>query len=199
MMIYLRLIYEFFKTGLLAVGGGLATLPFLYEISNKTHWFTHGDIMNMIAVAESTPGAIGINMSTYVGNMTAGFLGGIIATLSLAAPSIIIITLISKALQKFRDAPVVEAVFKVLRPASTALITAALLGVARSTLLHADEIEAMLTGNQAVTAGSIFGAVNWFALVMAAILFIAMHFGKKKIHPIVYIAISAVLGVAFSL
>ena len=199
MMIYLRLIYEFFKTGLLAVGGGLATLPFLYEISNKTHWFTHGDIMNMIAVAESTPGAIGINMSTYVGNMTAGFLGGIIATLSLAAPSIIIITLISKALQKFRDAPVVEAVFKVLRPASTALITAALLGVAKSTLLHADEVEAMQTGSQAVTAGSIFGAVNWFALSMAAILFIAMHFSKKKIHPIVYIAISAVLGVAFSL
>ena len=199
MMIYLRLIYEFFKTGLLAVGGGLATLPFLYEISNKTHWFTHGDIMNMIAVAESTPGAIGINMSTYVGNMTAGFLGGIIATLSLAAPSIIIITLISKALQKFRDAPVVEAVFKVLRPASTALITAALLGVAKSTLLHADEVEAMQTGSQAVTAGSIFGAVNWFALIMAAILFIAMHFGKKKIHPIVYIALSAVLGVAFSL
>ena len=199
MMIYLRLVYEFFKTGLLAVGGGLATLPFLYEISNKTHWFTHGDIMNMIAVAESTPGAIGINMSTYVGNMTAGFLGGIIATLSLAAPSIIIITLISKALQKFRDAPVVEAVFKVLRPASTALITAALLGVAKSTLLHADEVEAMQTGSQAVTAGSIFGAVNWFALIMAAILFIAMHFGKKKIHPIVYIALSAVLGVAFSL
>lgn len=199
MMIYLRLIYEFFKTGLLAVGGGLATLPFLYEISNKTHWFTHGDIMNMIAVAESTPGAIGINMSTYVGNMTAGVLGGIIATLSLAAPSIIIITLISKALQKFRDAPVVEAVFKVLRPASTALITAALLGIARNTLLHPESLDAMQAGTEAITAGSILGAVNWFALIMAAILFVAMHFGKKKIHPIVYIAISAVLGVAFSL
>lgn len=199
MMIYLRLIYEFFKTGLLAVGGGLATLPFLYEISNKTHWFTHGDIMNMIAVSESTPGAIGINMSTYVGNMTAGVLGGIIATLSLAAPSIIIITLISRALQKFRDAPVVEAVFKVLRPASTALITAALLGVARNTLLHPESLDAMQAGTEAITAGSILGAVNWFALIMAAIFFVAMHFGKKKIHPIVYIAISAVLGVAFSL
>ena len=74
-MIYLQLMFEFAKTGLFAVGGGLATLPFLYEISDKTHWFSHGDIADMIAISESTPGAIGINMSTYAGFKTAGVPG----------------------------------------------------------------------------------------------------------------------------
>lgn len=66
-MILLRLMYEFCKTGLFAVGGGLATLPFLYEMAEKTGWFTNQDILNLVAISESTPGAIGINMSTYVG------------------------------------------------------------------------------------------------------------------------------------
>ena len=83
-MTLLRLMFEFFKTGLFSVGGGLATLPFLYEMSDKTGWFSHADIADMIAISESTPGAIGINMSTYAGFKTAGILGGILATLSLA-------------------------------------------------------------------------------------------------------------------
>ena len=94
-MIYLQLFWEFFKTGLFSIGGGLATLPFLYEMSNKTHWFSHADIADMIAISESTPGAIGINMSTYAGFKTAGYPGGIIATLALATPSLIIILIIS--------------------------------------------------------------------------------------------------------
>ena len=97
-MTLLRLMFEFFKTGLFAVGGGLATLPFLYEISDKTGWFSHADIADMIAISESTPGAIGINMSTYAGFKTAGVPGGILATLSLAAPSLIIILIIAKFL-----------------------------------------------------------------------------------------------------
>ena len=110
-MIYLRLFIEFFKTGLFSVGGGLATLPFLYEMSTNTHWFTHSDVADMIAISESTPGAIGINMSTYAGYITAGYLGGVCATLSLAAPSVIIILIISKFLQKFRENPHVENAF----------------------------------------------------------------------------------------
>ena len=92
--------YEFFKTGLFSVGGGLATLPFLYEMSDKTGWFSHADIADMIAISESTPGAIGINMSTYAGFKTAGIPGGILATLSLAAPSVIIILIIAKFLKE---------------------------------------------------------------------------------------------------
>ena len=101
-MIYLQLFWNFFKTGLFSVGGGLATLPFLYEMSNNTHWFTHADIADMIAISECTPGAIGINMSTYAGYMTGGLFGGIFATIGLACPSVIIILLISRFLEKFR-------------------------------------------------------------------------------------------------
>ena len=75
-MTYLRLMFEFAKTGLFAVGGGLATLPFLYEMAEKTGWFTKADILNLVAISESTPGAIGINMATYVGFLTGSAQGG---------------------------------------------------------------------------------------------------------------------------
>ena len=97
-MIYLQLFYQFFKTGLFAVGGGLATLPFLYEMANTTRWFSHADVADMIAISESTPGAIGINMSTYSGFLAGGVLGGVVATLGLACPSVIIIIIISRIL-----------------------------------------------------------------------------------------------------
>ena len=82
-MIYLRLFWEFFKTGLFAVGGGLATLPFIYDISDRTGWFTYQQIADMIAVSESTPGPIGVNTATYVGYITGGLPGAIVATLGL--------------------------------------------------------------------------------------------------------------------
>src|SRR5699024_7204340 len=123
--IYIQLFYECFKTGLFAVGGGLATLPFLYDISDRTGWFTYEQLADMIAISESTPGAIGINMTTYVGHITAGFLGGIVATIGLVTPSIIIILIIGRFLTRFRDNPYVDSVFYGLRPASTALIAAA--------------------------------------------------------------------------
>ena len=102
-MIYLQLFYEFFKTGLFAVGGGLATLPFLYSMADKTGWFTAGDLANMIAVGESTPGPIGINMATYVGYVTCGIPGAVMATLGLITPSIIVILIIASVLKAFRE------------------------------------------------------------------------------------------------
>ncbi|MBR0521330.1 MAG: chromate transporter, partial [Spirochaetales bacterium] len=93
-MIYLQLFWEFFKTGLFAIGGGMATVPFLFDISARTGWFTASELANMIAVSESTPGPIGINMATYVGFETAGILGSVIATLGLVVPSIIIIVIL---------------------------------------------------------------------------------------------------------
>lgn len=102
-MIYLRLFWEFFKTGLFAVGGGMATIPFLYDISDKTGWFTHTQLADMIAVGESTPGPIGVNMATYVGFTTAGIPGGIIATLGIVTPSVIIILIIARMLKQFRQ------------------------------------------------------------------------------------------------
>ena len=124
-MILLRLFWEFFKTGMFSVGGGLATLPFIYNISDKTGWFTHQQIADMIAVAESTPGPIGINMATYVGFTTAGVVGSLVATLGIITPDIIIILIIASFLKKFRESRLVESAFYGLRPASAALIAAA--------------------------------------------------------------------------
>ena len=187
MKVILQLIVEFFKTGLFAVGGGLATLPFLYEMGEKTGWFTQQDILNLLAVSESTPGAIGINMSTYVGYICAGIPGAIIATLSLAAPCIIVIILVSKVLDKFRNSPLVEGIFRGLRPASIGLITAAFLGVAQEALLQLENY----TG-----VNSLLSVFNWKGILLAAAIFFLMK--KWKAHPIVYIAISAAVGILFS-
>ena len=138
----LSLMAEFFKTGLFSVGGGLATLPFLYEMSNTTGWFSHADIADMIAVSESTPGAIGINMSTYAGFTTAGVVGGILASIGLALPSFVIILIIARFLNKFRGNQLVEGAFYGLRPASIAMITAAGLNVAKVALVDLNAFQA---------------------------------------------------------
>ena len=189
-MILLRLFFEFAKTGLFAVGGGLATLPFLYEISNNTGWFTHADVADMIAISESTPGAIGINMSTYAGYKTAlanglpGILGGIVATVGLATPCIIIILIIAKFLEKFRKNPLVEGAFYGLRPASIAMITVAGLNVAKVSLINLDAFSA---------TGAVGDLFLWKAIALGVALFIAQK--KLKWHPVVFIAISAVIGI----
>ncbi|MBQ2756419.1 MAG: chromate transporter, partial [Oscillospiraceae bacterium] len=124
-MIFLRLFWEFFKTGLFAIGGGMATIPFLYDISDATGWFTHHDLANMIAVSESTPGPIGVNMATYVGYITGmevagiptGILGAVTATLGLVTPSVIVILIIAAILTNFKNNKYVGSAFYGLRPA----------------------------------------------------------------------------------
>ncbi len=134
-MILFRLYYEFLKVGLFSVGGGLATIPFLYDLADRTAWFTYEDVANMIAVAESTPGAIGVNMATYTGYTTAGIPGGVTATLGLITPAIFVITLVAKLLNRYLNNPYVESAFYGLRPASVGLIAAAGLGVVQTALL----------------------------------------------------------------
>ncbi len=185
-MIYLQLFWNFFKTGLFSVGGGLATLPFLYEMSNNTHWFTHADIADMIAISECTPGAIGINMSTYAGYMTGGMLGGFIATLGLACPSVIIILLISRFLEKFRTNTYVDKAFYGLRPASIAMISAAGINVVKVTLININA----LTEDR-----NLGGFFNIPQIILALVLIIAMK--KLKWHPVIFLAISAFLGIIF--
>ena len=126
-MTYLRLFLEFFRTGLFAVGGGLATMPFLYHISDTTGWFSHADLANMIAVSESTPGPMGINMATYVGYVSAGIPGSVVAPLGLVTPAGVIILLVSKILSTLWQNPRVKGLFYALRPASVGLIGAAAL------------------------------------------------------------------------
>ncbi|WP_440895570.1 chromate transporter [Amphibacillus sp. Q70] len=188
-MIYLQLYYEFFKAGLFAVGGGLATLPFLYDIADRTGWYTYEQLADMIAISESTPGAIGINMATYIGHLTAGSLGGIIATIGLVSPSIIIILLIGRFLTKFRDNVYVESVFYGLRPASTALIAAAGFSVVWMDLFDLSRL---------IDLGDWLGFINWKSLFLAILLFLLMrHKLMKKLHPVIFIALSALIGVLF--
>lgn len=195
-MMYLRLFYEFFKTGLFAVGGGMATIPFLYEMADSTGWFTRQDLANMIAVGESTPGPIGVNMATYVGFITgmnaggtpAALLGAVIATLGLIAPSVIIILIIAAVLKSFRNNRYVERAFYGLRPASTGLIAAAGISVVVSNLFFAGE-------------GLSLSAVNWKGWILAVVLWLLTNRVKqtKKLHPIVFIGLSAAAGILFSM
>lgn len=181
-MIYLRLFLEFFKTGLLAVGGGLATLPFLRELAAKTGWFTQKDIIHMIAVSESTPGPIGVNMSTYTGFTVKGILGGLTSTFGLVLPSVIVCICVAAVLQKFKENKTVENAFNGLRPASMALITAAGISVICGCLVFPNEI---INGNFAA-------AFNVKGIIFAAVLLFL--FKKYKKHPVIYIALSAVMG-----
>ena len=193
-MILLQLFWEFFKTGLFAVGGGMATLPFLYDMSARTGWFTQAKLADMIAVSESTPGPIGVNMATYVGFETAGIPGAVIATMGLICPSIIIVLLIARVLKQFRSNKTVDAAFYGLRPCSIALIAAAGLLVARITFLNPEALQ--LEDKMA----AFFGLFNWKAVVLAAGLLVATRGVKplKKMHPIVFIAVSAAVGILFS-
>ena len=192
-MIYLRLFFEFFRVGLFSVGGGLATIPFLTDLGERTGWFTHSQLADMIAVSESTPGPMGINMATYVGFTTTGVLGGVIATLGLIFPSVVIILIIAKFLRKFRQSKAVDGVFYGLRAASVALITSAMLQVARIALMFH---ETVLPGTGTVEVQTFY----WPAILLCALIFVLIKFTPlKKLHPICFIAFAAVAGIVFQL
>ena len=182
-MIYLKLFWEFFNTGLFAVGGGMATLPFLYDIADRTDWFTHHQLADMIAVSESTPGPIGINMATYSGYLTSGLSGSVIATLGLITPSIIVILLIAAFLTAFHDNKYVNGAFYGLRPASCAMITAAGLVVSKVTFF----------------AGDFPSGFSVKSVALAAVLLVFTHLIRRteKFHPVIWIAFSAVVGILF--
>jgi len=191
-MIYLQLFWEYFKTGLFAVGGGMATIPFLYDMSDKTGWFTHQDLANMIAVGESTPGPIGVNMATYVGYVTgmnqgglaAAILGAVTASLGLVLPSLIVILMVAAMLKRFKNSPLVQNAFYGLRPASTGLIAAAGISVAVSNLFDLSAL-----------------SVNWKGWILAAVLWLLTNkvSKTKKLHPIIFIGASALAGILFSM
>lgn len=186
-MIYLQLFYEFFKTGLFSVGGGLATLPFLYDMSDRIGWFTHAQIADMLAISESTPGPIGVNMATYAGFEAAGILGSIIATLGLVMPSVIVILIIAMFLKKFRDNIYVERVFYGLRPASMAMITSSFISIVLIAIVNVPLFR---------ETGSFLDLVSLPALALAVIVFVLNR--KTKLHPIWFILASAVVGVVFN-
>ena len=178
------LYFEFFKVGLFAIGGGLATLPFLYDLADKYPWITDTMIGDMIAISESTPGAMGINMATYVGFQNCGVIGGITTTLGLISPSIIVIIIIANALTKFKESLVVKNMFYVLRPMATGLIAAAGLSVIMLAIFGTCQVGLSING------------VNFKAIILFIAIYIFIK--KTKFHPVAAIALSGIIGIIFS-
>lgn len=178
-MTLITLCWEFFKTGLFSIGGGLATLPFLFSIGERYGWYTISDLTNMVAVAESTPGPIGVNMSTYVGTTISGISGGVLATLSLVLPSLIVILLAARFLEKFSENKLVKDVFYGLRPAVVGMLFASVLSVFESALFK----------------GNFLSGVDFRQLVLFIVLVFSIF--KFKKHPILFIGIGAIVGMIF--
>lgn len=172
-MIYLILFYEFFKIGLFAIGGGLVTIPFLFDLAEVYPWFDAKDLADMIAISESTPGPLGINMATFSGFRAAGIGGAVVATLGLVTPSVIIIIALSKFLCLYKEHWAVQSVLSGIRPAVIALILFAGLEVAKLAVTNVEN------------------------LILFALFWAAIHFYKKS--PIFYIVISAVAGIVLKL
>ena len=181
-MIYLQLFWEFFKIGLFAVGGGMATLPFLQELAEKTGWYPQSLITDMIAISESTPGPIGVNMATYVGFTLAGIPGSVLATFALVLPTIIIAYFVARALDRFRQNQLVNAAFYGLRPAVCGLIANACWGIVKVSMFD-------------FSASGFFDIVNIPAFIIFFLAFFLIE-KYKKLHPIVFIASGAVIGIA---
>lgn len=192
-----QLFFEFFKTGLFAIGGGLATLPFLYEMSDKYGWFRQEDIGNMLAVSESTPGPIGVNMATYVGNtigyteggITGGILYGVLVTIALVLPSYLVILIVQKLMTRFSENRYVQGAMNTLRPASVGMVSAAVVGILEAVLLN-------------------FGAYSvnqrWTDVLLLPnmLLFVAIFVFYQcfqKMHPVFILAIGALAGIILKL
>ena len=184
-MIYLILAYEFFKIGLFSIGGGMATLPFLMDLTRKYDWFTVSELTNMVAISESTPGPVGINMATYAGYNAAGILGAIVATISLTAPAWIIIIMIAKFLENFSENANVKAAFYGIRPAVAALIGYAVWELLKIALVSAAE------GKLQVNMVNAIVCVAAFALLQIKKL--------GKLHPLAWIAAGACIGVVLKM
>ena len=185
MNVLLQLMWEFFKVGLFSFGGGLATLPFLYDMAQRHDWFDEAILGNMVAISESTPGPIGINMATYAGYNAAGILGAVLATLAIIAPALIIVTIVAVFLSRFKNNPLVDKAFYGLRPAVIGLIAAAALKIMQLCILSLNSQGYMLAISFDLPSLALF----------TAILFCTFTF--KKVHPVVYIALGAVAGILF--
>jgi len=180
----LKLIWEFFLTGMFAIGGGLTTFPFLMNMSQKYGWFSAEELIDMIAVSESTPGAIGINMATYAGLKVSGPIGGILATIFLVIPSVVIIWAMLPFLDKYRQSRLVDGIFYALRPISAGLIAAALARIMQISFFFPSE--------------ALLGPIHWLAVVIFGLFFGLIRL-KPQIHPILVILAGALIGILLKL
>ena len=185
----LVLFWEFFRIGLFSIGGGLATLPFLYDLADRYDWLRLEQIPDMIAISESTPGPMGINMATYAGFQCAGPLGSVIATVGLVTPSVIVIIIVYQFLEKFRTSTTVENAFYGLRPIVVGLIASAGFGVIVMSLFQTEGWQMGM---------SLASLIHWKECILFVLIFVAAK-KWKNLHPIALILAGAVVGIVFHL
>ena len=172
-MLYINLFYEYFKIGVLSFGGGYATIPFLHHLSQVYNWFSPNDLEKMIAISSITPGPVGINMATFSGLQTGGFIGAIIATSAIILPALFIVLIVSKFLIKFNENIIVKAIIYGLKPAACGLLAAVTI----------DLIKTNLTSSYAIGL--------FLALLSISLL--------KKKDPMFYLVTSGLIGLIFKL
>jgi chromate transporter len=187
-MSYIKLFFTFFKIGLFSIGGGLATLPFLQDLADKYDWITQAELIDMIAISESTPGPIGINTATFVGYKAAGVFGGIITTLGIVTPSIIIIIIIAHYFKKFNEKPLVKGAFFGIRPAVTGLIASVCFEIIKISVLNLDKFN---------LSKNFIDLINIKETILFGVVLYLIY--KYKKHPIIYIVGAAIIGVVFKL
>lgn len=180
-MIYLELFLTFLKIGAFTFGGGYAMLPFIQEQAMAYGWISEEELINFIAVSESTPGPFAVNISTYIGMTVGGFPGAVCATLGVALPSFIVILIIAKFIQKFRTNKIVAGCMSGLKPAVIGMIGAAVISVGKTVFFE---------------NGVSLQAFSDIRLWISAVLFLGMSvLAFKKVHPIKIICVSAVCGI----
>lgn len=182
-MIYVLLFIEFFKIGLLAIGGGYATLPFLYTLSEQYQWFSAKELTDMIAISNITPGPVGINVATFAGYKTAGLLGGIIATTAIVLPALIIIMIIANFLDKYKENKIIQSLFSGLKPAACALLAGICVKLFSEIIINGDKI---------MTNNVDYKSITIFILLMLISL-------KTKKNPILLILYGAVAGILINI
>jgi chromate transporter len=189
-MILLSLFWEFFKTGLFSIGGGLATLPFLYDMAERTGWFSSADVTNMLAVSESTPGPLGLNMAPFAGYTTASVPGALVATMGLVMPSIVIILIVAMVLRSFQNNCYVGRALYALRGASNGLITAAGCNIFAVVMLNFTLFH---------ETGRLLDLLRWREGILFLLIMVLTNIIKqtKNLHPVIFIAFSAVVGMVF--
>lgn len=168
MKLFVQLFLQFFHVGVFSFGGGYATLPFLYDIAEKYHWYSAKQLTDMLAISSITPGPIGVNVATFAGFATSGVLGALIATTAIILPSYIIVTIVYKVLDKFRTNRNVKGAIRALKPAGCALLSAVGIKLLSTSNLH------------------LLGSLILIAFVITSL--------KKKQDPLFYLGISAILG-----
>lgn len=168
MKLYLQLFLQFFHIGVFSFGGGYATLPFLYDISEKYHWYSTKQLTDMLALSSITPGPVGINVATFAGFITSGVLGAVIATCAIILPSFIIVTVVSEILDKFKTNKYVQGALCGVKPAGCALLSAV-------------GIKLLFSSNLNIAG------------VVLLVLFLVLSY-KKKLDPLFYLGVSAIFG-----